>query len=161
MTTEGLGNIKRVWRITHRSHEKGIFTGEGARRFGGRFNSSGQSVIYTAGSLSLALLETLVRTNNRQHLSSCLFVYADIPGELVNDLNHNDLPDDWNALPYGASSQRVGDEWLAAGKSAVLSVPSVVVPFERNFLINPVHPEFDRIVWSAPSPVPVDDRLLK
>jgi len=150
----------RVWRITHKKYAKDAFSGEGARIYGGRFNSAGHPAVYTSGSLSLSLLESLVQTNDKSWFSSCVFFYADIPDSLIKEVLVSQLPDGWDALPCEAASQRFGDQWIVDQESAVLKVPSVVLPSEWNYVLNPQHPDFDKIEFSAEDDLPVDERLM-
>ncbi len=70
-----------------------------------------------------------------------------------------DLPEGWDARPYGPASQQVGDQWIESEASVVLRVPSVVVPAEHNYLINPGHPEFGELEIGEPRPLRPDPRL--
>lgn len=67
----------------------------------------------------------------------------------VMELSGEALPDDWGEYPAPLSTATIGDEWLAGQESAVLSVPSVIVPSERNYLLNPRHPRFTAIIKTA------------
>lgn len=151
---------RRVWRITHRDYTGEAFSGEGARIFGGRFNSEGQPVVYTSGSLSLALLELWVQTNDREYFSSCVCLYADVPDHLILELPASCLPRGWDKVPYSSASQTIGDEWLSGKEFPVLKIPSVVVPVERNYILNPRHPDFGQIRYSQPEALPFDERLF-
>lgn len=151
----------RVWRICHEDYIEEAFTGEGARIYGGRFNSEGHPVVYASGSLSLALLEILVQTNDRNYFSSCVQFYVDIPDHMITGLISGGLPAGWNSVPYGTISQDLGDDWLEGLTSVALKVPSVIVPAECNYLINPVHPDFGKIHCSEPAKPALDERLLK
>lgn len=151
----------RVWRITHRKYADTAFSGEGARHFGARFNSEGQPAVYTSGSLSLALLEILVQTNDRAFFNKTVLLHADIPAGCIFSPSNNMLPDKWNEIPYTRHSQLFGDKWLAQQKFAVLKIPSVVVPQEHNFVINPLHQNLDKIKISRALPLPLDSRLLE
>jgi RES domain-containing protein len=71
------------------------------------------------------------------------------------------MPDGWDALPYSGISQIVGDEWLESGRTAVLAVPSVVVPQEWNFLLNPKHRNFHKIKIADKVITPFDSRLIR
>ena len=150
----------RVWRITHKRYAKDAFSGEGARIYGGRFNSAGFAAVYTSGSLSLALLESLVQTNDREFFSSCVYFYADIPESIIQEYKTKMLPDGWDAIPCEPVSQRFGDQWVLGQESAVLKVPSVVLPLEWNYVLNPQHPDFSKIDFSAEVDLPMDDRLM-
>lgn len=149
----------RVWRITHREYLQSAFTGEGARLFGGRFNSEGLRAVYTSGSLSLSLLELLVQIDDREYLDYCVQFYVDIPRELIFEPRINELPAGWNAIPYGKSAQKFGDQWIKEGRYAVMRIPSVVVPLEFNYVLNPSHDKFDMIEISKSEKVILDPRI--
>lgn len=151
----------RVWRISHTDYSETAFSGEGAKLFGGRFNSPGVPAIYTSGALSLSLLELLVQVEDREYLNDCIQFYADVPNDLIYKPKTEELPDDWNKIPYGKSSQKFGDEWIHESQYAVLKIPSVVVPVENNYVINPNHTAFDKIELSGGSNVLFDPRLSK
>jgi RES domain-containing protein len=121
-------------------------------------------VVYTAAHRSLALLEVLVHIRNAQQSSLPLHNYVTFPvtfdEELLEELPFASLPSDWDAEPPNNSSKFIGDAWLVSGSSPVLSVPSVIVPEERNFLLNPNHKLFSRIRIGSPVPCKFDPRLL-
>ena len=138
-----------VWRLCREPYAD--LRGEGARLYGGRWNSPGQPLIYAASTAALAVLE--------------IRVHLDLPPEL--------LPDDYVLVTIEASDleieevtfmpvdQRVfGDTWIREQRTPVLRVPSVIVPENKNVLVNPSHPaavgvhivetrrfEFDRRLW--------------
>jgi len=149
----------KVWRITHKDYAKSAFTGEGAKLFGGRFNSEGIPLVYTSGNLSLAMLEIMVQSNGRDYFKHCVIFYAEIPENLITIPVLNDLPKEWKQIPYGKQSQQFGDAWIKTGSSPVMRVPSVVVPVEYNFLMNPMHPEFSEININETENVSFDTRL--
>lgn len=149
-----------AWRLTKTRHVDTAWTGEGARRAGGRWNSPGVSVIYASEALSLALVEVLV------HLPPDLLPsYSALPLEydatLAETLAPADLPADWRLSPPPASTQALGDAWVREGRSAILRVPSVVVPHEPNLLLNPAHPAFHHVKRGAPERFPFDSRLAR
>ena len=149
----------RVWRITHRQYAESAFSGEGARFYGGRFNSEGVRAAYTSGSLSLSLLELLVQIDDRDYLENCVQFFADIPGDLIYKPTVNELPAGWDNIPYGQSAQKFGDRWLKDEHYAVLRIPSVVVPVEFNYVLNPAHRNFDKIEISRSKKVIFDPRI--
>ena len=149
----------RVWRVTHRQYLESAFSGEGARLFGGRFNSEGLRAVYTSGSLSLSLLELLVQIEDREYLDNCIQFYADIPSEFIFKPTINELPAGWDAIPYGKSAQKFGDQWINDRQYAVMRIPSVVVPIEFNYAINPNHVDFERIEISNGEKVMLDPRI--
>jgi len=137
------------------------YDGEGAHRVGGRWNSKGTRVLYTSENRSLAVLEILV------HLAALLpdrYVLgaAEIPETVaVEKLDDTRLPADWATLDprEQAVTRRIGDNWVAKQQSAVLSVPSVILG-ERNYVLNPAHPDFQRIDFAEPVPFQFDRRLF-
>ena len=146
-----------VWRITHEQYAADAFSGEGAKTYGGRFNSPGVPMVYTAGSLALATLELLVRLNRRRRLAPYVRIAASFPANLLAVAD--DLPEGWDDRPYGRVSQEWGDTWTGEQVSLALKVPSVVEPLESNYLINPGHPEVDRLDVGPPTPLNLDPRL--
>ena len=139
-----------------------MFDGEGAFRFGGRWNSRGTRILYTAGSLSLAALEMLVHLNDEEILFAYSFAAARFDESLVLTFEEfRDLPKNWNASPPPQEIQRIGDDWTNSGASVVLRVPTSVLPVEYNYLINVRHPEFSQIKFGEPQTFTFDERLYK
>jgi RES domain-containing protein len=149
-----------LWRLTHERYADSAFSGEGARQHGGRFNSPGTTVAYTSESLALALLETLTGLERYHQLRRYVFFRARLPEELVSEVSETDLPDGWDRHPPPSQSQQVGDRWASRDASVALQVPSVVVPYSYNYLLNPSHPSFDEIEIGPGESLPVDRRLL-
>jgi RES domain-containing protein len=148
-----------AWRLTKTKYLSAAWDGEGAARAGGRWNTPGVRVVYTSGSLSLALVEVLVHLP-AEILPAYSAVPVDFDEALVTALAPGKLPRNWKENPPPPATQAIGAEWVAAGTSAVLRVPSVVVPGEFNFVLNPAHRDFRRIVIGAAMPFPFDPRLL-
>jgi RES domain-containing protein len=149
----------KVWRLARR--DRTDLDGEGARLYGGRWNSPGTAVIYTAGTLSLAVLEYLVHLNPDKIPNDLVSIAGDIPDTLVIDhIGVETLPRNWREWTLQPVTQTMGTQWVTSGRSAVLRVPSVVIPQESNYVLNPRHPEFAAIAWSVPAPFSLDLRLL-
>ena len=126
-----------VWRLARLAHVK--LDGEGARLAGGRWNSRGYPAVYTSSRLSLAALELLVHTDVPLVPPDLVACEIDIPDTLDTEaVELADLPRDWR-LPGHPSCRAIGDRWLDGGRTAVLRVPSAVVPEEWNYIINPAH----------------------
>ena len=140
----------RVFRICKKAHA--AFDGEGARLYGGRWNRRGTAVIYASESLALAALELLVHAESALLPDDLVAVAADVPETVsVESLAVRALPRDWRRHP--------APEILAERGTAILAVPSALVPRERNFLFNPSHPEFRKIRPHSPEPFALDARL--
>ena len=148
-----------AWRLTKTKYLPAAWDGEGAKKAGGRWNDAGVPVVYASGSLSLALVEVLVHLP-ADILSAYSAVRVEFDESLVTSVAPGQLPGNWKDSPPPPSTQAIGAEWVASGRSAVLRVPSVVVPGEFNFILNPAHPDFARIGIGAPMPFPFDPRLL-
>jgi RES domain-containing protein len=152
--------VKSLWRIIQRKYAQEAFSGEGSAKYGARWNQKGNAVVYCSESASLAQLEILVRTQQAKDLALYVLIEARVPEKLIETLRREDLPDDWSALPESNSTRELGTKWATEKRSAVLGVPSVVIPSEFNFLLNPEHPDFLRIEIGTPMPVGWDPRLL-
>jgi len=137
-----------------------MFSGVGAETYGGRFNSPGNKVVYTAGSLSLGILELVLQGNKKERLHGLVYATASFDSELVNTIDVGDLPDNWDARPATSESQLFGDGWIQAQESVVLRVPSVVVPDEYNYMLNPNHPSFDHVEIGEVREIDLDSRLI-
>lgn len=138
----------KVYRICKTKYAETAFDGEGACRFGGRWNSRGTRVVCVAESIALAALEMLVHLNDNEILLDYSFIAAEIPTELILPVqDFRDLPLDWSASPAPPSAQRVGDNWVRAKVSA-LETPSSIVLIEKNCLLNPAHRDWSKIKLS-------------
>jgi RES domain-containing protein len=153
--------ILTAWRITKRSHVRNAFNGSGARKYGGRWNSPGTSVVYTAQSQSLAALEILVHLDNPDLLQKYVLIGVAVDESLVAEVSRSRLPRNWRTDPPRAELRLIGDQWAADATSAVLRVPSALVPDESNFLLNPLHPDFGRLVIGKPISFRFDPRLAR
>jgi RES domain-containing protein len=150
----------RVWRLCRRKHA--AFDGEGARLAGGRWNRRGTAVVYTSATLSLAALEYLVHLDAALAPTDLVAVAADVPDTLpATRLEAQDLPRDWRGYPAAEALADLGSDWAAASRTAVLSVPSAVVPHERNILLNPAHADFRRVRVLPPERFSFDRRIFK
>jgi RES domain-containing protein len=117
-------------------------------------------VAYASEHLSLACLEVLVTVHRGGELDDYTAIVADLGDVAVADFG-GEPPTDWRSDPPSRSTQAIGDAWFARGRTAVLRVPSVVVPVEYNYLINPAHPDAKRIAIGKPMAFPFDRRLKK
>jgi RES domain-containing protein len=133
----------------------------GARLYGGRWNRPGASVVYVAESQSPAVLEVLVHLDTPALQRKCVLLEVEFDASLVVDLDRSSLPENWQSDPVPEAIQAIGDRWILSGDSAVLRVPSVLVPEESNLLLNPRHPDFWKIAVSRPQASRFDPRLAR
>ena len=150
-----------AWRVVSQKYAASAFDGEGARRSGGRFNSPGTPVVYASDTLALAVLEVVVHLPTYRALRERIAFRLDIPDELIATLTEHDLPGDWRSTPPSRSTQTLGDAWVTRADSAVLQLPSVLLPHHTNLILNPAHPDVSQIAIGSPEPIPVDPRLIK
>ena len=148
-----------AWRVVKHEFAGNAFDGEGARLFGGRWHSSGRAVVYTFACTSLGVLEQLVHTEK-----GLLPFYVTIPvtfnADRVEMIDPVKLPTNWRSSPPPYELQRIGDEWFDSMRSCILEVPSVIVPHESNFVLNPKHPDFASLEIGYPIGLNVDPRLV-
>lgn len=134
--------------------------GEGARLYGGRWNHKGTAVLYCTATTSLCALEVLA--NSAALPIDMVVIAADVPDDLTIEVTAEaDLPPDWNASIAPESTKDIGSRWVSSDTTAILSVPSAIVPQERNYLLNPLHPDFAKIDFRAPVPFVFDPRLMR
>jgi RES domain-containing protein len=149
-----------AWRIVRAARVNSAFTGEGARVYGGRWNSRGTAVIYVSEHESLAALELFVHLTPLSPNDRYRSFRLEWEDKLTEYFPVKSLPPHWNAEPPTFQTMQVGDEWVRAGKSVALAVPSVLSTSEMNFLLNPKHHDFKKIKISQPVQYRFDSRLL-
>jgi len=135
-------------------------SGEGARKFGGRWNSPGKALTYLGGSRALAALELLV------HLPSPLsrakpyrILEVKVPKRLVAFYPLNLLPEGWRESPSPSVTTVIGNDWIDACGQLAMQVPSMLIPEETNLLINPNHPDFQEVICGEAKEFSFDKRL--
>jgi len=148
-----------AWRVVKHEFVATAFDGEGARLFGGRWHSSGRAVVYTSASASLGLLEQLVHAE-KGLLPFYLTIPVTFDADLVEMIDPVRIPTRWQSSPPPYELQQIGDEWVDSMRSCVLEVPSVIVPHESNFILNPKHPDFASIEIGDPIALEIDTRLV-
>jgi len=151
--------IVTAYRITKSDYVTSIWSGIGARDYGGRWNSKGVAVVYTAENRSLAAMEQLVHLIKPRVLKGYVVASVEFDDARSQRVALSALPVGWDDPVAPPELRRYGDEWVAAGSYPVLAVPSVIIPGEWNYLLNPAHSEFAGLAKSAPEPFVYDNRL--
>jgi len=148
-----------VWRVTRKAHAERPMSGEGARRYGGRWNHIGLAVVYASQSLSLAVLEYLVNLSITDLPDDLVSVQIEIPEDTPRtEIAIKDWPDNWRTFP-SVELKDIGTEWARQETVPILVVPSVVIPTEFNYLVNPTHPSSHGIKILSLDPFALDTRL--
>jgi RES domain-containing protein len=150
-----------AWRIVQAYVADRAFTGEGARRYGGRWNSKGVAVVYTSSSISLAILEVLVHIPIYGILEEYVCLPVEFDQDFVVSLDKDNLPENWKKDPSPKAIKQIGDSWIESQESLILEVPSTIVPTEKNYLINPAHPDFKKLKIGSSTKLEFDPRLMK
>lgn len=153
----------RFWRIEKAVFAREVRAGNGARLYGGRWNSPGRPAVYCAGSLSLAMLEVLAHLSTEEAADDKrVFYIVEVDPRSLESVATAALPRGWRSALNPTPCRRVGDTWLEQGRSVALRVPSALVAGEFNYLLNPAHPNYTSAVrWSAARPLEIDPRLLR
>ncbi len=150
-----------AYRLVMSNYDADPLSPEGAKKFGGRWNSKGTPVVYMGTSASLVTLEVLAHLHHEEAIAAYSLCIAELPENLVQELPRSALPSDWKNYPSPASTAAIGDQWLARGEALALLVPSSIIPVENNILINPYHPDFPEFAKSARlTSFEIDERLL-
>ena len=151
--------MPEAWRIIKAQHAVSAFSGRGAADYGGRWNSRSVAVVYASQAKSLAVLESLVHLNPPVPFRYTAF-HLEFPAACMERFPLAQLPTDWRTEPPPPATQQIGDQWVRAARSAVLALPSVIIPSEANYMLNPAHPDFTKIIISPAEPFAFDPRLL-
>jgi len=138
-----------AYRLTKRKWKAAVFDGEGAKTYGGRWNSKGKSCVYVSGSESLAMLEVMVHLDDNSLLQHYIMYKITLAEKDILSLASDKLPEEWRDEPAPPETADIGDIWLEDKTSLALAVPSVIVPNEYNYILNPAHPDFKSTVQTA------------
>ena len=149
-----------VYRIVKARHARAAFSGEGSRRGHGRWHRPGEAVVYASSSLALASIETFVHLGE-DGLSMRFVVFRIEIADSVATERCRRAPRNWRAEPPESDSMDYGSAWLRRARTAVLEVPSAIVPSEMNYLLNPGHPDFRKIRVGRAVPFAFDPRMWK
>jgi len=151
----------KVWRICKECYADEAFTGRGAQRFGGRWNSPGMPMVYCSSSLALAAIELFVHLEPNLQPDDLVDIAALFPtGEPIQRIEPGALPPSWWSDDF-ENLRVLGDEWIRAKSSLALEVPSAALRMEWNILLNPVHPAMKTLKIEAPQLFHFDARMFR
>jgi len=151
----------RFWRICRRRYAAESASGEGARLYGGRWNSRGVRVVYTSTSLALAAIETFVNLEPNLRPNDLVSIEGEVPdGVEILRVALESLPAKWNRSRE-ESLRKIGDAWVREGLTVGLLVPSAAIKGEWNLLLNPAHQDFTKVVLQAPQAFEFDVRMFR
>jgi RES domain-containing protein len=151
----------RIWRLCREPSSPEAFSGEGARRFGGRWNSRGVPMVYASTSLALAVVELFVHLEPGEAPEDLVYLSALLPdGEPTQRLEPDRLPPEWWKDDY-EPLRELGDRWVREGSSLAIEVPSAALRMEWNVLVNPLHPAVGAIRVEKPQAFRFDARMFR
>jgi RES domain-containing protein len=151
--------VALFYRIVQEQWAATALDGEGARRYGGRWNLPGVAAVYLAESRALAALEILVHAPREALRLDWRVMELEIPDSQIERVPLSALPGNWQAQPSSRDAQTFGASWLRLGEKLALRLPSVVIPEECSLLINPSHPLMKELVSGKLQPLRFDSRL--
>jgi RES domain-containing protein len=135
--------------------------GEGAYLYGGRWSSPGTRLAYTSEHQSLAMLEYFVHLDAEDAPPDLVLVTAELPDDLsAKVIAADELPTSWRRSPALGELACIGDEFAAQAKHSALAVPSALAPHENNWLLNPQHRDFRRVIVNGVEPLSYDPRMF-
>lgn len=155
----GAHTLVQAWRLVSSRRAATAFDGEGSALYGNRWNQVGTRVVYLAATVSLAALEVLVHAESYAELPEYQAFPVEFDSTLVSEPEA--FPPDWMQSPAPESTKTLGSEWANRKESVLLKIPSAVVAWEYNYLLNVLHPEFSRVRIGTPKPFAFDPRLSK
>lgn len=150
-----------VWRICKAQYAAEAFSGIGARRFGGRWNSPGTPMVYASTSLALAAIELFVHLEPNQQPDDLISISAMLPeGEPLKRVEPEQLPPRWRSDDF-EPLRKIGDRWIREKSSLAIAVPSAALRTEWNVLVNPIHQAIAEIKVDTPQPFHFDARMFR
>lgn len=153
--------MKTACRLVKKAHERDAFSGEGARRYGGRWNHRGTAVVYLSDSLALAALEVFVHLGAAHRGLVFATFRVELPDAVIETLSAAALPGNWREEPPPDVCKDVGTNWVQSGRCAVLDLPSVVVPTQRSYVVNVAHVDFAKLKVEQQDDFSFDPRMSK
>lgn len=150
-----------LYRVAHKKFLRDL-SGEGARLYGGRWNSPGVSMVYTSLTLELAMFESIAHNTFTSLIKHFGIIILEVNAKVsAEELQESSLPKNWNIYPPPRSLAKIGDRWINNKNSLLLKVPSSLFSSSVNCLINPNHPEFKMIKVVEVKDIAIDVRLME
>lgn len=134
-------------------------SGNGAKLYGGRWNNVGYPAIYTSFTASLSLLELLIHSVSYDEIKDNRLMIIEVPDTSIMEITPKKLKTNWEKdIDY---TRFIGSEFIAHSSNLLLKVPSAIIPFEHNYVINPLHKDFSKVKLKEASIFSFDGRLFK
>ncbi|WP_062060334.1 RES family NAD+ phosphorylase [Aquimarina longa] len=150
----------QVYRISKQKYSNDL-TGIGAKTVGGRWNPKGVAVLYTSTTIALSALEVLAHLPAAYFPDDMVIATIKVPDELITTVDLKNLPNNWDKIPAPTEVQNFSLPWIEEEKYLGLELPSIIIPKEKNLIVNPLHPNFNEVQLIKIEPFHFDTRLLK
>lgn len=153
-----------LWRLDKERYAETAFRGKGSLETSGRWHHKGTQVAYASEHPGVAVLEKLVWLERYEVARASAYVLLPLhldPAEHLETIDPSDLPENWDTFPHLDATRALGTRWFEEERSAVLAVPSAVLPVAKNYLINPFHPDVHDLERGEPVPFSWDARLFR
>ena len=147
-----------LYRITNARYADDL-SGNGARLYGGRWNSEGRAMVYLAASRSLAILESLAHLSPTNIPGDYVMLTVDAPDDFF-EIDIKLLPNNWSIYPEPNILKQIGNSFLQKNEYLLLKVPSAIVPQEFNYLMNPTHQKAGSVKIINKTPFIFDERIV-
>ncbi len=152
----------KAWRIVKAKHKQTAFTGFGCQFASGRWHNLMVPMVYCSDSEALSVLETFIHLQEDGKQIKYLLFELHIPPAIILDVTFiADIPKQWRKQPPGVTTKKIGSDWVTSNTSAVLKVPSAIIPTAGNYLLNPQHSDFNKISIKTPEPFNFNSRMWK
>lgn len=153
-----------IWRLEKERYAETAFRGKESLETSGRWHHKGTQVAYVSEHPGVAVLEKLVWLERYEVARSSTYVLLPLhldPAAHLETIDPSDLPERRDTFPHLDATRDLGTQWFEAERSAVLAVPSAVLPVAKNYLINPFHPDVHELERGEPVPFSWDARLFQ
>ena len=153
-----------IWRLDKERYAETAFRGKGSLETSGRWHHKGTQVAYASEHPGVAVLEKLVWLERYEVARSSAYALLPLhldPDRHLETVNPSDLPDNWDTFPHLDATRDLGTRWFEEERSAVLAVPSAVLPVAKNYLINPFHPDIHDLERGEPVSFSWEARLFQ
>ncbi|MDN3724636.1 RES family NAD+ phosphorylase [Aequorivita sp. SDUM287046] len=151
----------RIYRISKNQYINDL-SGEGSRLYGGRWNHIGEAMLYFSQNLSLSLLEILVHVDYPRLPLDYSFLEVEIPDNSIKNIQSIEfIEPKWSTEAAVNQLQLLGSNWLKKNESLAMKIPSAVLQPENNFLINPMHKDFQKLKVIKSGKLDLDPRLFR
>ena len=150
-----------LWRLANKDKVKSSLTGIGSKSTGGRWNHPGTPVVYCSESIALCLLELQTRVDLDLLPDNYMKIKLSLPdSSSIKEFPHKNQLSKYLNPFHTQLSRDYGTKWAEDKETLILKVPSAVVPEQFNYILNPMHPEMNKVKIAESTKLYIDPRIL-